>query len=143
MTTNTKWVSPHRQGSMELNPDMVQKVDDEIEFELDTMPDTEIVRHWMFSDVSYRKALADLIIAVRRVQIALRIPATLTDVQVAGKLLRNYGLWTVPRPTNAWDKSRVLLRFLGAYAVIKVRAHKTAKNGNAQLSRTSARNAHT
>lgn len=143
MTATTKWVSPHRQGAMELNPDMVQKIDDEIEFELDTMPDTDIVRHWMFSDEAYRKALADLIIAVRRVQIALRIPATLTDVQVAGKLLRNYGFWTVPRPTNAWDKSRVLLRFLGAYAVIKVRAHKTATNGNAQLSRTSARNAHT
>ena len=63
MTTPTKWVSPHRQGAMELNPDMVQKIDDEIEFELDTMPDTEIVRHWMFSDVSYRKALADLIVA--------------------------------------------------------------------------------
>ena len=62
MTTPTKWVSPHRQGAMELNPDMVQKIDDEIWFELDTMPDTEIVRHWMFSDVSYRKALADLIV---------------------------------------------------------------------------------
>ena len=65
MTTPTKWVSPHRQGAMELNPDMVQKIDDEIEFELDTMPDTEIVRHWMFSDVSYRKALADLIVAAQ------------------------------------------------------------------------------
>jgi len=142
MTTPTKWVSPHRQGAMELNPDMVQKIDDEIEFELDTMPDTDIVRHWMFSDESYRKALADLIIAVRRVQIDLRIPATLTDVQIAGKLLRNYGFWTVPGPTTAWEKTCVLSRFLATYATIFMKARKTVRNERLHMRQQSAR-AHT
>ncbi|MDP3173876.1 MAG: hypothetical protein Q8M88_05525, partial [Phenylobacterium sp.] len=97
---------------------------------------------WMFSDVSYRKALADLIVAVRRVQIDLRIPATLTDVQIAGKLLRNYGFWTVPRPTTTWEKTRVLSRFLATYATIFMKARKTVRNERLHTRQQSAR-AHT
>lgn len=139
MNTHTKWLHSHRQNAMELNPDMVQKVDDEIEFELDTMPDIEIVRHWMFSKESYRKALVDLIVAVRRVQIDLRIPATLSDVQVAGKLLRSYGFWTVPCPKTAWEKTRVLSRFLATYATIYVKARITVHTECLHMRQQSAR----
>lgn len=139
MNTHNQWPHPHRQNAMELNPGIVQKVDDEIEFELDTMPDTEIVRHWMVGDELYRKGLENLIIAVRRVQIDLRLPATLSDVQIAGKILRNYRFWTVPRPRSAWEKTRVLSRFLATYFTICLKIRKTVHTERLHVRQQSAR----
>ncbi len=95
-----------RQNAMDLNPDLVAKVDEQIAFELDTMDDLDIARHWIFHDKMYHRAMVNLIIAVRRVQIALKVPATLTDMQIAGKLIRSAGLWELPRPKTISSDAR-------------------------------------
>jgi hypothetical protein len=50
--------------------------------------------------------------------------------------------WTVPRPTTAWEKTRVLSRFLATYATIFMKARKTVRNERLHTRQQSAR-AHT
>lgn len=122
-----------RQNAMDLNPDLVAKVDEQIAFELDTMDDLDIARHWIFHDKMYHRAMVNLIIAVRRVQIALKVPATLTDMQIAGKLIRSAGLWELPRPKTIWERTRFLSRFLVTYASTNVKAHQAINHGKHQM----------
>ncbi|WP_342133472.1 hypothetical protein [Hydrogenophaga sp. OTU3427] len=124
MNTQPKWTHAYRRNALTLNPDLVAKVDREIADDNAHANEIALAAHWIFTDHTYTKALADLVQAARNGSMDASACNRQSDRQLAAKLLQDHGLWDTPAPRTIWEKTRFLSRFPCTYSELLVRARR-------------------
>lgn len=121
--TNNAWKARVTFHGIDLNQDLLHRIDSEIALAEQSVLDEQVSKHWIFESPVYRDHLMDLVKSVRQAPALAASEGFLSDKQLAALLLQTFKLWDEPAPVGLWGQSAFLLKFLAAVGRLSFRTN--------------------
>ena len=117
--------SDFRMHALDLDPGLVS-LPENMPDEVPVAP-IEATDHWLLTSRDYRGVLRDLVRTVRELHRLGNSVDVRTDAELGADLIEGMGLWDQPEAHGPWGNTRLMTKFLWAFA--KTYLHAKAHQG--------------
>ena len=90
---------------MDLNPDIVERIDNALNSEALETLDSQIAKHWLFLGSMFEPQLKQMVTHARQAPALNGVETFFTDNQLAALIIQSMGLWEEPAPSGVWGNS--------------------------------------